>query len=82
MLIDSCTAYLLSNEYLSNYSRKQLNDIGEAIKQACRKGHFWVEIDGYADEFIRKELENRGYVVIQHMDQRDGCNYVIKWGKR
>lgn len=81
MLIDADTAYALATERLSTYAIGKLYDIGQAITKASEEGKFWVEIDGYVDEFIRKELESRGYIVVQYMNQRDGCYYVVKWKK-
>ena len=82
MLMNADAAYNLTIECLSSQALEKLQDIEQAITRACKEGNFSVIIDGYVGAYVKKVLENHGYTVTQYADQRDGCNYVIKWEKK
>jgi len=58
---------------------KQINDCLRGIKNAVSRNEMSVNIDMYADQLTKKELEKRGFKIRQHSDQREGSFLNINW---
>ena len=58
---------------------KQINDCLQSIKNAVSRNEMSVNIDMYAEQLTKRELEKRGFNVTQHSDQRDGSFLNINW---
>ena len=58
---------------------KQINDCLQAIKNAVSRNEMSVNIDIYADQLTKRELEKRGFKVTQHSDQRNEDRLNINW---
>jgi hypothetical protein len=72
-------AKVTSQKILGIKIEKELADCLQAIKNSVSRNESSVNIDIYANQLTKIELEKRGFKVTQHSDQREGSYLNINW---
>lgn len=68
-----------ANEIHGAKVNAELIQCGSNIRNAVSQNKLETNVSIYADKLTIKELENRGFVVKQYDDQREGSWINISW---
>lgn len=76
---DAKKARILSENVVSDTSKKQLNEIIQVIGSACGEGKTECYYYKSILKNVELELQRRSFKVTNNSSQRDGISYSIKW---
>jgi len=78
-MINAKEAFIQAKQIRDNENDKIISEIDKKIRAAITEGKYEIELNIWLKDEIKSILEEKGYAVNRHTDQREGDSTIIKW---